>query len=130
MDARLTERRSAVMSFRPAFATAVLSGDKEWEFRRVRCKLGPGDRVFIYAVTPIQRIVGQFVVGTVRVGLPDEMAQLERSPALRSTTADYLKGATIVTALEVLLPEPIVPTALSDLWPKLRPPRSYQYVEG
>ncbi|MCX7016242.1 MAG: ASCH domain-containing protein [Candidatus Sumerlaeota bacterium] len=58
-------RSSVLLSIRPEFADKVLDGVKNVELRRVRPRLKGGDWVFVYASSPIKRLVGFFEVDEV-----------------------------------------------------------------
>lgn len=116
------------MSVRPPFAAAILAGTKGWEFRRVRSRLRTGDRVFVYSTAPVRRVVGRFIIGNVRRGTPADLEALEPSLLFRSLVRAYLDGAVVATAIEVVDPVRMSPTHLSEMWPGMRAPQSYQYV--
>src|SRR5574340_1767078 len=54
-------RTLALLSIRPAFATAILEGEKRYEYRRVAFSRRV-DTVLIYVTTPVQQIVAEFDV--------------------------------------------------------------------
>ncbi len=47
-----------LLSINPQHVDNILSGEKQFEFRRVRCKADV-DKIVIYATSPIMRIVGE-----------------------------------------------------------------------
>jgi predicted transcriptional regulator len=118
------------MSLRPEFATAILNGAKRWEFRRVRCAFASGDVIYVYATDPVQRVVGRCSVGAVRFGPPSDVLKLELTPSLRERTREYLDGAAIATAIELVDPLPLSPLPISAIWPSMRAPQSYAFVGG
>jgi predicted transcriptional regulator len=56
-----TDRRVALLSIHPRFATAILNGEKQVEFRR-RAPSSDTSHVIVYATAPVKRIVGWFRV--------------------------------------------------------------------
>ena len=51
-----------LLSIKPQYAEAILSGRKRYEYRRTIFKRPGVQRVIIYASTPVRRIVGEFCV--------------------------------------------------------------------
>lgn len=49
----------AIMSIKPEYAEKILSGEKQWEFRKRSMKNILFMDVLIYATSPIQKIVGE-----------------------------------------------------------------------
>lgn len=63
----------AVISIRPNFAEAILSGEKTVELRRRVPPIGVGTRLWIYATKPIGAVVGSAVVESIIRGSPSEV---------------------------------------------------------
>ena len=61
--------KTVLLSVRPEFAEAILTGEKRYEFRK---RPFPVDvfEVFIYATSPSKRILGRFTVAHVAVTTP------------------------------------------------------------
>jgi predicted transcriptional regulator len=64
-----TIHRALVLSVRPRFARAILSGSKTAELRRQRVSAPPGTAVILYSSSPMMA-----VVGTARIGAVDALA--------------------------------------------------------
>lgn len=65
---------NVLLSIKPVFAEKILNGEKRYEFRKTRLsKVGNGDRVVLYASSPIQKIVGEFQVGGIIEADPHEL---------------------------------------------------------
>jgi predicted transcriptional regulator len=64
-------KKSVLFSIHPEFAEAILSGEKQVEFRRVIFKRSEIKEVVIYATHPIQRVVGRFEIDEVLAAKPD-----------------------------------------------------------
>src|SRR2546426_12044630 len=58
------KRIRALLSIRPRFASAILSGEKRYEFRR-RIFIRPVKVIVVYATVPVRRIVAEFEVRAV-----------------------------------------------------------------
>ncbi len=61
-----------LMSIKPEFVEAILSGEKKYEYRKVKCKK-PIDRIVIYSTSPIMQIVAEAEVRCIISGTPDEI---------------------------------------------------------
>lgn len=57
-----------VMSFKPIFARKIVSGGKDCEVRTYFGLIKPGDRVLIYASSPLKAFLGVFNVVDVSTG--------------------------------------------------------------
>ncbi|MBE5850507.1 MAG: hypothetical protein E7298_10170 [Lachnospiraceae bacterium] len=56
-----------LLSINPEFVTKILSGDKQYEFRKFRCR-DDVDRIVIYATAPMKVIVGEAEIDTIIEG--------------------------------------------------------------
>lgn len=63
----------AIISIRPNFAEAILTGDKTVEIRRRVPPIGVGTRLWIYATRPIGAVVGSAIVKRIFRGSPCEL---------------------------------------------------------
>jgi predicted transcriptional regulator len=118
-----------IMSLRPIFAEAIYQGLKHFEFRRVKVKIHGGDHVFIYESAPISCLTGEFYVGRVVTGNPNQVLNLEATLSSKIAAEQYLWGAKIATAIEVLLPQRWrQPKPLQAIAPGCRPPQSYTFI--
>jgi predicted transcriptional regulator len=120
-------RRDVLMSIRPEYADAILSGSKLYELRRRRPSFGPGSRVIVYSSSPDQQLLGTFEAGSIHEAAPVALWRLVAGQAGvdRSTYDDYFEGCTTAYAIEVRMPTRLKPAAL-----KFRPPQSYLFLRG
>lgn len=123
--------RDVIMAIRPALAASIYSGEKCFEFRRVRVNIRSGDRVLIYESSPVSRLTGEFVVGRLVVGTPYQVTTLERNHASRDAVRIYLLGARRASAIEILCPRRWASAiALSRVSANLRAPQSYVFLSA
>jgi predicted transcriptional regulator len=115
-----------LMSIRPAYAEAILSGAKTVELRRRRPSFGPGTRILIYATSPERRVRGAFEVRGVLEGSPARLWETvaHRAGIARTTFDTYFAGSDTAFAIEIANPRRIAPAAIS-----IRPPQSYQFLD-
>ena len=124
---------SVLLSIRPRFAEAILSGAKQFELRRRFPVLPRGVVVYLYASSPVSAVVGSFVIADVIRGAKEELWD-SFGPCfglLRSEYDDYFEGCAVATAIRA---EEITridtPIALARLRSSLNiePAQNYRYV--
>jgi predicted transcriptional regulator len=91
------------LSIRPNFASALYDGSKRFEYRRRRVRLATGDRVLVYESAPVSAVTGEFSVGEVRSGAPDQLVT-ESGVTLHGQEALYLHGAKTASMIEARNP--------------------------
>jgi len=123
-----------LMSIRPRFADAILSGAKSHELRRRFVAGAVGTRVFVYASSPVCRMVGYFSIQAVNT-MPTWLVARRRRRATTLTADEihgYLQGLRHGTLIEVAEPTTFdMPIALPVLreW-GVEPPQSYRYLSA
>lgn len=124
---------SVLLSVRPEFAEAILSGTKEYEFRRVLFRDRDVGRVVLYATQPVGRVVGEFEVAEVISMEPHALweATQHASGIDKSYFDQYFQGQDIAHAIRVGVvyryPTPL--DLARDLCIK-HAPQSYIYVDS
>jgi len=95
-----------LMTLHPTWADEIYSGRKRLEFRRVRMKVNPGDRVVICESGRRPRpVTGEFSIAAVHRGTPRQLARLETDKKRAKSVAAYLRGARRGTALRISGPK-------------------------
>lgn len=118
------------MSIKPEYATAILKGQKRYEFRRSIFKKDVGV-IVIYATSPVQRVVGEFdVCGIMRDAVSDLWARTKSAAGIEHAQFfRYFEGKDAGYAIKVgdvrLFEEPL------DLERHfgIRPPQSFRYLD-
>ena len=132
---RLDRDRMVVLSLKPRFAEAILSGVKTVELRRTVPKIVVPTRALLYATTPVRALLGTCIITRVQTA---DLAVLWREHGSRSDLRyhefeRYFDGVDVGTALVLTQPQAFgrrVP--LQDLRAKprgFRPPQSFAYVD-
>jgi predicted transcriptional regulator len=87
------DRRVALLSVQPRFASAILSGEKQVELRRVPFS-SEVEHVLLYATSPVKAIVGWFMVEGVDRDRPSRLWQRygPLSGLSRGEFMDYFQG--------------------------------------
>ncbi len=123
------------MSIKPVYSDRILSREKSFELRRTPVKLEPGDRVVVYASSPVKAVVGVFLVAGVERGSPSDLWE-EYAGEFGIEEADYLdyfEGSDTGHAIRVGNVVEVQPVSLDQLRTKItgfRPPQSYQWWRG
>ncbi|HHD15651.1 MAG TPA: hypothetical protein ENK47_02975, partial [Euryarchaeota archaeon] len=93
---------NVLLSMKPQYVEKVLSGEKKYEFRKRIWKKNV-DRVFIYATSPVKRIVASFVPGEIVEGAPEDLWNRfkEESGVPEIEFRDYYSNSTSGFAIEI-----------------------------
>ncbi len=130
----MSENRSALLlSVRPRFAEAILSGQKTVEVRRRRVGAPDGALVVLYASSPVMAVVGTARLERIEaLGLEDAWETYGHTMGVtRNEFDDYLSGSDVACLLFLVDPSPLgSPLPLNDLRGNrnFHPPQSYRYV--
>jgi predicted transcriptional regulator len=118
-------RSSVLMSLRPRYADAILTGEKTVELRRRRPSFPPGTSILIYASSPDQRVLGTFIAGEVLEAPPDVLWPTirDRAGVSRDEFDSYFTDCHLAYAIEVSDPRRLSPAQLG-----IRPPQSYLFL--
>lgn len=122
----------AILSIKPQFVEEIVAGRKKFEFRKKGFK-EPVNRIFVYASSPVCRIVGEFVLGTVLEGNPDSIWSKTHNYAgvSRQYFDEYYMDKDVAYALEIVdfmsYVEPINPY---KHFSRFTPPQSFCYVRS
>lgn len=123
---------NAILSIKPQFVDEIVAGRKRFEFRKHGFKK-PVQNVYIYASSPVCRIIGEFELGDIIEDKPEELWNRTRDYSGISKTLfdDYFSSHAIGYALEIkafkIYSEPINPYQRNR---KFRAPQSFCYVES
>lgn len=124
----------ALLAIKPEFAEKILDGEKHYEFRRKSFQDAEQlELIFLYASSPVKRIVGLFTSDRVVEASPDELWNLfsnKSGIAKRDRFMNYFEGVDTGYAIHVdrthRFNEPIDPT---ELFGDYSPPMSFNYLD-
>lgn len=123
--------RGLLISIRPRFAEAILSGVKSIELRRTRPRVLPGTMVLLYASSPRMAVIARARVSRIVEDEPHRIWH-DHEDAVGITAqefVEYFEGARIAYGLvltEVTALEPLPIAGLRALG--LEPPQSWRYL--
>jgi predicted transcriptional regulator len=120
------------MSIRPPYASAILAGTKQVEFRKRRLA-DDISRVVIYTTSPVQAVVGEFRVREQVTASPAELWRRYRSVAGidRVSFFEYFSGT--MEAVGIVIEGATRyerSQSLEEFEPGTRPPQSFKYMGG
>lgn len=122
--------RVALFSIHPHYASAILDGSKQVEFRRQGLPVDV-THVVIYATSPVQQVVGMFeVAGVDKMSPSQAWKQYGRVGGIaKSAFERYYVNADHAFAIRVRNAQTFAtPFLLADLDQNLRPPQSFMYL--
>ena len=132
----LDRERVMILSLRPRFADAILSGVKTVELRRTEPKIRVPTLALIYASTPVRALLGTCVVTSVESGHLAALWQVHGagSGLDHGEFLDYFEGVDAGAALRLASPRrfsrPIPLVELRSMPKGFRPPQSFSYVDA
>jgi len=96
-------QNSILLSIKPQFVELILTGSKQFEFRRVLFRDRSVTRVVIYASYPVKKVVGEFRVGYVLSLSPDELWNATRNGAgiEKGDFFSYFEGRKTAHAIKI-----------------------------
>jgi predicted transcriptional regulator len=135
MDGHVTEQPEAIISIRPSFAEAILSGSKTIELRRKIPSIDPGTRIWIYATRPVGAVVGSALIERIIRGTPGAIwsSYGEETGVTHSHFKTYFDGAVEAIALfltEVRRSKPVNIDKLRALRHGFHPPQVMAKITG
>lgn len=125
-----------LISIRPRFADLILDGSKTVELRRVRPAVEEGDRVLLYASSPVRELIGSCTVAAVDVGSADEVWTRHgpRTGVTRAEFDSYFDGARRAVGISLREPRrvrrPRTLLELRERLPGFTPPQSFGYLSA
>ncbi len=127
-------RRILLLSVRPEFARRIFDGLKTTELRRVRPRIGPGDRLVFYVSCPEKAVRGCAIVRSVHSGHPADLwSRFNGSTGLARREFDrYCRGTKTAHAIRFgrvqPLPAPVPLSEVQAVWRGFRPPQVHKYL--
>ncbi|MEM3502998.1 MAG: hypothetical protein QXE05_07245 [Nitrososphaeria archaeon] len=119
---------NVILSIKPKYCKMILSGVKKYEFR----KKFPKDvkYVYIYATSPIKKLVGKFKVGEIIEGSPTELwIRFRKYGGIdEDEFFKYYKGASKGYAIQIEKVRTFSPIDPKTIMFDFKPPQSYKYT--
>ncbi len=94
---------SVLLSIKPKYVNEIIDGKKQFEFRKAIFQSPNVKRIYIYASSPVKKIIGYFHLGEVIEGKPSEI--WERCSTLGGISKEeffkYYEGKTKAFSLPI-----------------------------
>lgn len=93
---------NAILSIKPEYVTEIIASRKRYEYRKA-VFAQPVDKVYIYASSPISKVVGEFQPVDILSGTPVSIwKQTQKESGISKTFYDmYFAGRQIAYAIEI-----------------------------
>ena len=122
---------TVLLSIKPEFAEKIFTGLKRFEFRRVIFRSPNVTTVVVYASSPVQRVIGEFIIGGILSLDKQELWKRTREHSgIEKEYFDlYFGGRKTAHAIEIASPKRYRrPVKLATLCESRRPPQSFCYL--
>ncbi|RZN34412.1 MAG: hypothetical protein EF813_09920 [Methanosarcinales archaeon] len=122
---------NVLLSIRPKYVNEIVNGNKKYEFRKsVFRKRGNINKVYIYASSPVKRIVGAFTIETIIEEHPEELWRIckDSSGIAEVEFFDYFRNKDKGYAIKIGALELFDPVNPKDRVPDFIPPQSFCYT--
>ena len=118
-----------LLSISPEHVENILSGKKQFEYRKSRCRAGV-DTIVIYCTSPVMQVVAEAIVEEIIEGDVQEVWELTKEHAgiSKKFFFQYYKGKKKAVAYKLCSVVPYSqPKALGEIGVS-HPPQSFQYL--
>ena len=123
---------NVLLSIKPKYVNEIVNGNKRYEFRKsVFRKRGNVGKVYIYASSPVKRIVGAFTIESIIEERPEELWRICKKFSGISEVEffDYFRDKDKGYAIEIGMLELFDPINPKDHIPDFSPPQSFCYTD-
>lgn len=120
---------NAILSIKPQFVEEIVAGKKKFEYRKSVFKQ-PVEKVYVYASSPISKVIGEFQPVDVVFGVPADVWKetKEFSGITKKYFDEYYKGRK--TAYAIVIQNFLKYERQVSLPEGIHAPQSYCYVES
>lgn len=116
-----------VMSIKEKYGLNLLNKKSLWEYRRRKSKIKSGDKIILYATAPSKKLIGDFIVGKILFGTPNELWEKTKKDICYEIEEiiPYLESGSFPIAFQVTKPKKYQPEILASSILNFNPPMSY-----
>jgi len=99
--------KAYVLSIKKSYGLNLLNCTALWEYRKRRSLIKAGDRIILYATSPHKELIGEFTVGEVLVGSPEDIWEKTKLDVcyMIEDVVPYLKSGDYPIAFKVESPK-------------------------
>ena len=108
MDKEMAKMNSVLLSIKPKYLNKIITGEKNYEFRRkIWKKQNLVKKVILYASSPVKKIKGYFIIDKILKGTPEALWQHceDEAGISKKEFFTYFEGAKIGYAIRIGLLE-------------------------
>jgi len=123
---------NVLLSIKPKYASAILDGKKEYEFRKAIFRDKNVEKAYIYSSSPVKKIVGVFTVGGIIEDHPKRLWEKcwRKSGMAEDDFIAYFSGREKGYAIKIENLEPMdEPIDPRSLYRDFVPPQSFYYFD-
>ncbi len=123
---------NVLLSIKPEFAYKIVNGHKKYEFRRVIFKRSKiKGTVYIYASSPVKKIIGTFKIEDVIEDKPEALwARFKEEAGIeKEMFFEYFKEREKGFAIKIKEVKAFDPTDPKTIKPNFVPPQSFSYID-
>ncbi|MDO8467818.1 MAG: hypothetical protein Q7S56_02640 [Nanoarchaeota archaeon] len=116
-----------VMSIKKEYGMNLLEHKALWEYRRRKSRIDVGDRILLYATAPDSELIGEFIVGEVITGSPNDVWEKTKKDVCyqKNEVVPYLESGDFPISFKVNKPKKYQQAISIYKIPFFRPPMSY-----
>lgn len=116
-----------VMSIKEEYGLNLLNRKSGWEYRRKKSKIQKGDKIILYATAPSKKLIGEFIVGEILIGSPEDIWEKTKRGICykKEEVVPYLESGKFPIAFQVTKPKKYQPEILASSILNFNPPMSY-----
>ena len=123
---------NVLLSIKPEFALRIFDGSKKYEYRRVIFKRNDVKKVFVYASSPISKIIGEFEIDMILSDSPTDLWDKTKkySGVSKKLFFNYFSDKDMAYAIKIKKSISYdTPVSLQESL-GVNPPQSFIYVES
>lgn len=116
-----------VMSIKNEYGLNLLDKKSLWEYRRRKSKIKTGDQIILYATAPNKELIGEFTVGDILTGSPEQIWEITKEDICYGIeeVVPYLQSGDYPIAFQATKQKKYQPTIPLSTIPYFKPPMSY-----
>jgi len=116
-----------VLSIKKEYGMNLLECKALWEYRRRKSRINVGDKLVLYATAPNRELIGEFFVGEIVTGSPNEVWEKTKGDVCyqEDEVMPYLESGDFPIAFKVTNPKKYQQAIPIDKIPLFRSPMSY-----
>jgi predicted transcriptional regulator len=123
---------NVLLSIKPKFVERIFAGEKKYEYRKIMFEKGNVENIFVYASTPVKKIVGRIKIDEVLCEAPSMLWNLTADHAgiSRAFFFKYFSDRNMAFAIKIKSAEQYhEPLDPYNMVVDFRPPQSFMYLK-